>query len=1045
MSNNGIPSFSPPDKRLRPVYPRVPTLAVSAKTLTPFGEFVNALVKQVQQAQVNNWVTNLVNFPTRHTSSAQNIEVAKWLRSKFRSFGYADVTFHNFTYNALTRHNVICTKLGVTDPGKKIIICAHYDSLSNNLDSTVVAPGADDNASGVAGLLEIARVLRNIDTSYSIQLAAFSGEEQGLVGSAAYANTASTNGLQIPLLINLDMIGHPIDPVDPQIIIEQDMGNVVSTNDVASQTFAMQMVQDAADFTTIKTSLGPIYGSDYMPFEHFGYVCIGAYDGADITPFYHTSNDTLDKVNMGFCTEVIRMVLATVLNVAGKKIGAALIFDPDPITTSGNTTLTTLSPELNDLRSPVSLKGLNPADASGKYHLSGTNCHIMDVVSPMIAPSESIDGVFVFKRNDTGFKDGMAYFHIDTFYRYLQTLGFTLPSLTPANIDVHGNTSHYDPITSDIVFAAADGVSPSDAEDAGMILHQYAHAIQDTQNPGFISSSGLGSGFGDLLPALYYDHKHANWSTTRGLTAPWAGSGRRYDRIWNFDNSSIVGESARGEIWASTLFEIYLKIGGGSSHLIHRQFARDLMLKLHLMANSMVPVSGANPTQMAQQLEAADNNLEGWRSLANGLHQKVIYDTFQQRNLFGYPPLPVDVYIDDGRNGGYDFLQRFWNCEDLVVRRNSTDSPTMGHEQPILNQPNYLWAKVKRKGSGDLGTVNVKAFSCSPGTGLIWPVHWTATTPTSIPATTLGTSTEEWVGPFEFVPTEENHSCILAIVEAENDPANTETLVGNVSHGLLVPFDNNIAQRNLSPVSGGGGKQSRRFRVINSTNHFASISLDVQHDLPKAWKIDFDVPNIKDISLPPYGERWVTLRVDIPPDAEFQNRSERARVAIESLVDGIPDGGMTFDFVHPSLYNPVEKPQKIRVKVEQIQILNDHDPFLKGKGEFRFHARIKTDTITSPVEVKFPKQGAYSISDHPGKNIVKLNEVLYEGTVNEYLAIQVMGIEMDTFDPDDNLCSYKRIFTGKSDSWFGVMGPNDETIEPEDLGDWRIWYRIEKI
>jgi len=750
--------------------------------------------------------------------------------------------------------------------------------------------------------------------------------------------------------------------------------------------------------------------------------------------------------------------------------GTGKVFYPDPVTTSENTSLSTSTPgsispssTFDPERQDVTLLGLDDADGAGNYHLSGDYCKIEESdPPPHPVPSESTPD-FNYSTSDRDFLSVMVYYWIDTAQRYI--LNFLSISgagdyQIPVDAQAEGgaDNSHFIPSTGGTgSLTFGEGGAP-DSSAGAVILHEYGHAIQHHQ--GFTGGSDLKEGFADLFARIYLDRYNPNqilrehvfpWDNNPNASYHWNPK-RRLDLSESYSDSgySSYDRYLKADTWATTVWQIYLALGGDSIYKNKRNLAAALVLKFHVEANALYgTVSSGSTTaysnhqDMAIALEMASNGLNNWQSIPDGLFHKVIRDRCINRGLFA--PLPVDVYIDDGRNGGYDFLQRFWNCEDLVVRRNSTDSPTMGHEQPILNQPNYLWAKVKRKGSGDLGTVNVKAFSCSPGTGLIWPVHWTATTPTSIPATTLGTSTEEWVGPFEFVPTEENHSCILAIVEAENDPANTETLVGNVSHGLLVPFDNNIAQRNLSPVSGGGGKQSRRFRVINSTNHFASISLDVQHDLPKAWKIDFDVPNIKDISLPPYGERWVTLRVDIPPDAEFQNRSERARVAIESLVDGIPDGGMTFDFVHPSLYNPVEKPQKIRVKVEQIQILNDHDPFLKGKGEFRFHARIKTDTITSPVEVKFPKQGAYSISDHPGKNIVKLNEVLYEGTVNEYLAIQVMGIEMDTFDPDDNLCSYKRIFTGKSDSWFGVMGPNDETIEPEDLGDWRIWYRIEKI
>lgn len=314
-----IPTFPPPDKRQRPPFPRVPASPRVAERTLVVDPSIAALVAQVDSTRISDSIGHLASFPTRHTLSPQNVAAAQWLRGEFQSFGYTDVVLHDFTLGAVSRHNVICTKVGSVDATKHLIICAHYDSRMSSLsDSTSVAPGADDNGSGVAALLEIARVLAPIDTAWSVRFAAFSGEEQGLVGSTAYAAFANSSGMQIPLLINLDMIGHPENPADPTIVVEQDLGNDVATNDAPSQAFAAQMVQAAADYTTIKTVLGPIYSSDYMPFEHFGYVCIGAFDGADAAPFYHTSNDTPDKVRVSFCAEVIRMILATVLTVAGK-------------------------------------------------------------------------------------------------------------------------------------------------------------------------------------------------------------------------------------------------------------------------------------------------------------------------------------------------------------------------------------------------------------------------------------------------------------------------------------------------------------------------------------------------------------------------------------------------------------------------------------------------------------------------------------------------------------------------------------------------------
>lgn len=95
------------------------------------------------------------------------------------------------------------------------------------------------------------------------------------------------------------------------------MGNDTPANDAASQAAASRMAVAAATYTSLLTQLGPIYDSDYMPFEHYGYACIGAFDGADSQPFYHSATDTPDKVNAGFHADVVRMVLASLAETAG--------------------------------------------------------------------------------------------------------------------------------------------------------------------------------------------------------------------------------------------------------------------------------------------------------------------------------------------------------------------------------------------------------------------------------------------------------------------------------------------------------------------------------------------------------------------------------------------------------------------------------------------------------------------------------------------------------------------------------------------------------
>jgi Zn-dependent M28 family amino/carboxypeptidase len=278
---------------------------------------VSHIVASVDPGRLKADVEALAHFSTRHSLSPHNPEAASWLRDQFRAIGYADVAFHEFAVEGASRHNVICTKKGTTAPTEYMLVGAHYDSRMSDLaDSASPAPGSDDNGSGSAALLELARVLRDIKTSRSILFAAFSGEEQGLVGSSAYAAALKAQALDLRLMINLDMIGYRDASNHPTVIIERDLGNAQPSNDAASQAAGDTMATAALTYTSLSPKLGPIYDSDYMPFEHLGYICIGVFDGADGQPFYHSTTDTPDKVDATYHAEVVRMVVATLLDPA---------------------------------------------------------------------------------------------------------------------------------------------------------------------------------------------------------------------------------------------------------------------------------------------------------------------------------------------------------------------------------------------------------------------------------------------------------------------------------------------------------------------------------------------------------------------------------------------------------------------------------------------------------------------------------------------------------------------------------------------------------
>ena len=147
---------------------------------------------------------------------------------------------------------------------------------------------------------------------------------------------------------------------------------------------------------------------------------------------------------------------------------------------------------------------------------------------------------------------------------------------------------------------------------------------------------------------------------------------------------------------------------------------------------------------------------------------------------------------------------------------------------------------------------------------------------------------------------------------------------------------------------------------------------------------------------------------------------------------------------------PEETGGRIKVVLRWIQILDIMEPAWKDKGEFRFSTRVSTENRGGAVkEMRFPESGHYDISDHPAWNKVVLNRTIFEGDVDDHLVVELMGEELDTFTPNDQLDSYRREFRGPPSSWTGWYGPGDDTgaefnpADPENMSNWRVCYIIE--
>lgn len=258
----------------------------------------------------------LVGFGTRHTLSDRNDRAADWLADRLRKAGCDEVGFHEFAIGPRTRRNVVATIHGSESPGEVVLVGAHYDSRNARLgDAEGEAPGAVDNASGTAALLEIARAVAADRPGRTVRLVAFSGEEQGLIGSRAYAKAAKDEGMNIVLMVNLDMIGHPMDEAGRVLFVDRDMGLKRPENDAASVAWAERLEAHVREAGLVPEA-DPMYGSDYIPFEALGVVCVGLFDGADTAPFYHDTTDAIEQVNVDYCAAATAAALALVCEAA---------------------------------------------------------------------------------------------------------------------------------------------------------------------------------------------------------------------------------------------------------------------------------------------------------------------------------------------------------------------------------------------------------------------------------------------------------------------------------------------------------------------------------------------------------------------------------------------------------------------------------------------------------------------------------------------------------------------------------------------------------
>ncbi len=277
-----------------------------------FNQNYSNISNLVSQNNINTYLQEFEGLGVKTTGSTANNNSYIWLKNKYLSFGYSEteITRDNFTYNGQTSSNIIVTKQGTRYPNIYLIVCGHYD--------TITGAGTNDNGSGVSVILEAARLLKNIPTEYSIKFINFSGEEQGLLGSAHYVSSvvnATNPKMNIRLVLNIDEVGGIKGRTNDTITCERDESNSPSANNAASNSFTQQLMNCVTLYSSLKTNLSYAYASDYMPFQANGEIITGLFE-YNKTPYAHTVNDNFGNLDPVYIYNIAKATTGAIQHFA---------------------------------------------------------------------------------------------------------------------------------------------------------------------------------------------------------------------------------------------------------------------------------------------------------------------------------------------------------------------------------------------------------------------------------------------------------------------------------------------------------------------------------------------------------------------------------------------------------------------------------------------------------------------------------------------------------------------------------------------------------
>jgi hypothetical protein len=272
------------------------------------------LTGNISADSLASYIGWMESMGTRFALADNHRQIALNFVRKFKFMGYSSSRLDSFVVDKVYediryqqwQYNVIATLEGTAYPDSVCIVGAHYDDNLRTGDPFSVAPGANDNASGVAATLELARVFRknNFSPRNTIEFIVFGAEELGLYGSRAYAAHAAERSEKIKMMLNNDMIAYePGTNPSGWIVDIKDYNN---SHDLRQEAENM-----CARFTSLSYKNDNTYNSqsDSYPFFEKGYKALFFFSNT-MDPEYHSLNDLSVNCNFEYCREVVKVSCA---------------------------------------------------------------------------------------------------------------------------------------------------------------------------------------------------------------------------------------------------------------------------------------------------------------------------------------------------------------------------------------------------------------------------------------------------------------------------------------------------------------------------------------------------------------------------------------------------------------------------------------------------------------------------------------------------------------------------------------------------------------